>query len=37
MPVWLALVQVAVLLGIPMAILLIAKPILRHYFPELGY
>jgi hypothetical protein len=32
-----ALLQVAVLLGIPIALLLFAKVILRAYFPELGY
>lgn len=37
MPVWKALVQVAVLLGIPLTLLVLAKLVLRHYFPELGY
>lgn len=32
-----ALLQVALLLGIPLALLLLARPVLRTYFPELGY
>jgi hypothetical protein len=31
------LLQVALLLGIPLALLLLARPVLRTYFPELGY
>lgn len=34
---WKAAVQVAVLLGIPITLLLIARIILRVYFPHLGY
>jgi ACR3 family arsenite efflux pump ArsB len=37
LPVWKALVQVFILLGIPIALLVIARFILRRYFPELGY
>jgi hypothetical protein len=29
--------QVLLLLGVPIALLLIARPILRTFFPELGY
>lgn len=32
-----ALIQVALLIGIPVAFLLALKPLLRAYFPELGY
>jgi hypothetical protein len=32
-----ALLQVAILLGIPIAVLVFAKVILRAFFPELGY
>ena len=32
-----ALIQVAVLLGIPLALLFVIKQILRQFFPELGY
>jgi len=37
LPVWKALVQVGILLGVPIALLVIARFILRRYFPELGY
>ena len=37
LPGWKALVQTALLLGIPIGLLLLAKVILRTYFPELGY
>jgi hypothetical protein len=37
LPVTTALVQVLILLGIPIALLVIARFILRRYFPELGY
>jgi len=37
LPVRLALFQLALLIGIPVAFLLALKPILRAYFPELGY
>jgi hypothetical protein len=32
-----AILQIVALLGIPIALLLFAKVILRTYFPELGY
>jgi hypothetical protein len=32
-----ALLQVLLLLGVPIALLLLARPILRTFFPELGY
>lgn len=32
-----ALIQIVVLLGIPIALLLFAKIVLRAFFPELGY
>jgi hypothetical protein len=32
-----ALIQVVVLLGIPIALLLFAKVVLKAFFPELGY
>jgi len=32
-----ALLQIVVLLGIPIALLLFAKVVLRAFFPELGY
>jgi len=32
-----ALLQVAVLLGIPMALLIVGKVLIRVWFPELGY
>jgi len=34
---WAAILQIAVLLGIPITLLLFAKVILRTFFPELGY
>lgn len=34
---WKAVGQVAILLGIPITLLLIARIILRVYFPHLGY
>ena len=34
---WVALVQVLVMLGIPLALLILAKLVLRSFFPELGY
>ena len=37
LPGWKALVQAALLLGIPITLLLVAKVILRTYFPSLGY
>jgi hypothetical protein len=37
LPVRIALFQVALLIGIPVAFLLALKPLLRAYFPELGY
>ena len=37
LPGWKAVVQVAILLGIPLTLLLIARVILRVYFPHLGY
>ncbi len=37
LPRWKAALQVAILLGIPVALLLIARTILRVYFPHLGY
>ncbi len=37
LPPWKAVVQVAILLGIPVTLLLIARIILRVYFPHLGY
>ena len=32
-----ALIQVALLLGVPVTLLIFAKVILRSFFPELGY
>ncbi|MFQ5877972.1 MAG: hypothetical protein ACE5JH_09850 [Acidobacteriota bacterium] len=37
LPAWKALLQALILLGIPLGLLLIARVILRTYFPELGY
>ena len=37
LPAWKAVVQVAILLGIPVTLLLVAKIILKVYFPHLGY
>jgi hypothetical protein len=34
---WQALIQTLFLLGIPLALLLLAKVVLRTFFPELGY
>ena len=37
LPAWKAVVQVAILLGIPIVLLLIARILLRAFFPHLGY
>jgi hypothetical protein len=37
LPLWRALVQVACLLGIPLALLVLAKLVVRRFFPDLGY
>ncbi len=37
LPGWKALVQAIVLLGIPLTLLLLAKLVLRKFFPGLGY
>ena len=37
LPGWKAVVQSLLLVGIPLALLLIAKVILKTYYPELGY
>lgn len=37
LPVRVALLQLALLIGVPLALLLALRPILRSYFPELGY
>lgn len=37
LPGWKAIVQALILLGIPIALLLIAKVILRTFFPQFGY
>jgi hypothetical protein len=37
LPGWKAALQALVLLGLPLALLLIAKVILRTFFPQLGY
>ena len=37
LPGWKALVQAAILLGIPLSLLLFARLILRTFFPGLGY
>jgi hypothetical protein len=37
LPGWKAIVQSLLLVGIPLALLLIAKVILTTYYPELGY
>lgn len=37
MPLSLAVIQVVLLLGIPLAILVVIKQVLKRYFPELGY
>ena len=37
LPGWKAIVQALLLVGIPLALLLIAKVILKTYYPELGY
>ncbi len=34
---WLAFVQVAVLLGLPIGLLILVKIILKLFFPDLGY
>lgn len=37
LPAWKALVQAIALLGIPIALLLLAKVVLKRFFPGLGY
>jgi hypothetical protein len=37
LPGWLAAVQVLILLGVPITLLLVARLVLHHYFPQLGY
>jgi len=37
LPVRVALLQLALIIGVPLAFLLALKPLLRAYFPELGY
>ncbi len=37
LPGWKALVQALLLVGIPLALLLVAKVIVKRFFPELGY
>ena len=37
LPGWKAIVQAIILLGIPIALLLVAKVVLRKFFPQLGY
>ena len=37
LPVQKALLQVAVLLGIPLVLLIVGKVLIRAWFPELGY
>jgi len=37
LPGWKAIAQALILLGVPIALLLIAKVILRTFFPQLGY
>lgn len=37
LPARIALLQLALLIGVPLAFLLALKPFLRAYFPELGY
>ena len=37
LPGWLALAQIALLLGVPIALLLFARVILHRFFPGLGY
>lgn len=37
LPGWKAIVQAVLLLGIPLALLLVAKLVLRSFFPSLGY
>ena len=32
-----ALIQVLLLVGVPLALLLVARVILKRFFPELGY
>ena len=34
---WQALIQALLLLGVPILLLLLAKVVLRNFFPELGY
>ena len=34
---WVAFLQVAVLLGLPIGLLILVKIILRLFFPDLGY
>ncbi len=37
LPAWKALVQAVILVGIPLTLLVIAKVVLKKFFPELGY
>lgn len=37
LPGWLAIVQVLILLGIPLTLLFVARLVLHHFFPDLGY
>jgi len=37
LPGWKALMQAAILLGLPLTLLLVARLILRKFFPSLGY
>jgi len=37
LPGWKAALQAALLVGIPLTLLFVAKMVLRKYFPELGY
>ena len=37
LPLRTALIQLVLLIGVPLAFLLALKPLLRAYFPELGY
>jgi hypothetical protein len=37
LPGWKALMQAAILLGIPLTLLFVARLVLRKFFPSLGY
>jgi len=37
LPVWKAALQAALLLGIPLTLLLVARVIMQRFFPQLGY